>query len=91
VRASAGLTFVWARAAVKAKRNVITLAMIFSVAIVMPMSPSLLCASLACAWQLYQLKRLSALQNWTAVRTHFAPEDFVAKNEFEVAARIRTT
>jgi hypothetical protein len=91
VRASAGLTFVWARAAVKAKRNVITLAMIFSVAIVMPMSPSLLCASLACAWQLYQLKRLSAHAKLDSSSDPFCTRGFVAKNEFEVAARIRTT
>jgi hypothetical protein len=48
-RASAGLTLVWAHAGVKAtdKRNVITQAMVFSLVIVMPMSPPSICVSSA--------------------------------------------
>jgi hypothetical protein len=76
---------------VKAKRIVITQAMVFNLVIVMPMSPSLLCASLACAWQLYKLKRLSAQAKLDSSSDrycdHFAPEGSLQKKEFEVAAR----
>jgi hypothetical protein len=91
-RASAGLTFVWARADGKAtnKRNVITQAVVLSLVIVMPMSPSLICVSFA-TWEMAEHMDASRTRHETSFSILWQMIQPLAVEQIHLAREIRQT